>query len=47
MEETKVSDMTLDRDGGTMSYSEMRAYVLKFKYWLQEHRLRMKMGPDE
>ena len=37
MEETKVSDMTLDRDGGTMSYSEMRAYVLKFKYWLQEH----------
>lgn len=42
MEITKVSDLTLDRDGGTMSYSEMRAHVLKFKYWLQDHPI-----PDE
>ena len=37
MEQIHVIDLTLDRDGGTMSYSEMRAHVLKFKYWLQEN----------
>ena len=45
MEETKVSDMTLDRDGGTMSYSEMRAYVFEVQVLVRNTRLRMKMGP--
>lgn len=35
--EIKVHDMTLTADGGEMDYSTMRAYVLKFKYWLQDH----------
>lgn len=44
MEKTKVIDLTLDRDGGTMSYSEMCAHVLKFKYWLQENPTTEKDG---
>ena len=35
--EIGVTDMTLEADGGEMNYSTMRAYVLQFKYWLQEH----------
>lgn len=35
--EIGVTDMTLEADGGEMDYSTMRAYVLQFKYWLQEH----------
>ncbi|HAH73929.1 MAG TPA: DUF4843 domain-containing protein, partial [Butyricimonas virosa] len=35
--EIGVTDMTLEADGGEMNYSTMRAYVLQFKYWLQDH----------
>lgn len=37
MREMKVHDLTLIADGGEMDYSTMRAYVLKFKYWLQDN----------
>ena len=42
--EIKITDMTLEADGGTMNYSTMRAYVLQFKYWLQEHPINEEDG---
>ncbi len=35
IEEIKVHDLTLQEDGGTLSYSEMRVLVLKFKRALE------------
>ena len=35
IEEIKVHDLTLQEDGGSLSYSEMRVLVLKFKRALE------------
>lgn len=37
IEVTGRYDLTLTDDGGTMSYSDMRGYVVMFKYWLYDH----------
>lgn len=34
---TGQHDLTLTDDGGTMDYSDMRGYVVMFKYWLHDH----------
>ncbi len=43
---TGITDMTLEKDGGKMNYSTMRAYVLQFKYWLQENPTEDEDGDD-
>lgn len=42
IEEMHMHDLTMEKDGGTLSYSEVRAYVLEFKRILEK-----KPRPDE
>lgn len=37
IEVTHQEDLTLIEDGGNMSYTDMRSYVVTFKYWLMEN----------
>lgn len=46
IEVTGRHDLTLVEDGGTMEYSDMRGYVVMFKYWLYEHPQKEDDGSD-
>lgn len=46
IEVTGQSDLTLKEDGGTMDYSDMRGYVVMFKYWLHDNPQKEDDGSD-
>lgn len=46
IEVTGQHDLTLVEDGGTMEYSDMRGYVVMFKYWLYDHPQKEDDGSD-
>ncbi len=46
IEVTGQSDLTLTENGGTMDYSDMRGYVVMFKYWLYENPQQEDDGSD-